>query len=201
MLIRFYSNSIYPCLWRKFISCSNNCVFYFRYSSYPFFTVSYMRISFTERLIVSRASSHLSTVAITMSVRKSDLVRSASVWSLRPNEIFHRSNQHTSSVLLPRRRRNISLWHKDAPLRKAVWYRRRIHNFCNWKRSRLEFHFHYACNVPTHRDLALHPRHYRLLSRGQLKTRVLYTALLRDARDPWIIIDEYISESILINLR
>lgn len=109
---------------------------------------SYMRISFTERLIVSRASSHLSTVAITMSVRKSDLVRSTSVWSLRPNEIFHRPNQHTSSVLLSRRRRNISLWHKDAaPLRKAVWYRRRIHNFCNWKRSRLGFHFHYARNV------------------------------------------------------
>lgn len=163
------------------------------------YCLSYMRISFTERLIVSRASSHLSTVAITMSVRKSDLVRSTSVWSLRPNEIFHRPNQHTSSVLLSRRRRNISLWHKDAPLRKAVWYRRRIHNFCNWKRSRLGFHFHYARNV-SHRDLALHPRHYRLFSRGQLKTRVLYTALLRDAH-PWIIIDEYISKSILINLR
>lgn len=146
-------------VWTKFISNSNNLIFYFRYSFYPSFTVSYMRISFTERLIVSRTSSHLSTVAITMSVRKSDLVRSTSVWSLRPNEIFHRPNQHTSSVFVPwRRRRNISLWHKDAPLKKVVWYRTRIHNFCNWKRSfRIPFPLLAQCFYPPRSRVTFSP--------------------------------------------
>lgn len=183
---------------QKSISNSNNFVVYFRYSlSFLYFLVYAYFVYWTSDSIVLASS----TVAITMSVRKSDLVRSTSVWSLRPNEIFHRPSQHTSSVFVLWRRRNISLRHKDAPLRKVVWYRRRIHNFCNWKRSfRILFPL-YARNVPpTHRDLALHPRHYRLFSRGQMKTRVLYTSSLRDVH-LWIIIEEYIFDNILINFR
>lgn len=120
---------------QKSISNSNNFVVYFRYSlSFLYFLVYAYFVYWTSDSIVLASS----TVAITMSVRKSDLVRSTSVWSLRPNEIFHRPSQHTSSVFVLWRRRNIS------------------------------------------RDLALHPRHYRLFSRGQMKTRVLYTSSLRD---------------------
>lgn len=70
--------------------------------------------------------------------------------------------------------RNISPLHKDALLkeRQEVSFLTSQENTCTsvTETARLEFHFHCTRNVPTHRALTLRSRHYRLLSRGQLKS-------------------------------
>lgn len=91
---------------------------------------------------------------------------------------------------------NISSWHKDAAPQGATRPRLTSQEDTYTpvtETARLEFHFHCARNIPTHRALPLRSHHYRLLSRRQLKS-ILCRAFLKEIAVLQIIIGEQISD-------
>lgn len=104
-IVLLYSNSIYLCprmYEQNLYPIRITLCFLFDISLHPCARMC-VRILCVGPVDSIGANSHLSTIPVTMSVRQSNLVRSTSVWSLRPNEIFHRP----TSTLLPLRRKEI----------------------------------------------------------------------------------------------